>query len=150
MSEPTISGVYELIEWHDNGSNHRPPEVEGRFIVLNGTITTVLHNRIQPDRRITGILLGTYHLDADTFLYGYDDVSMYTASPTGISVSHDPPWTGMRAFVAKTDGGEVRLRTADGVQEFLFTMAGLIYSENGSPVRRWRRVRSGEPSAAQA
>jgi hypothetical protein len=142
MSEQTISGVYELIEWHDNGSIHRPPEVEGRFVVLNGTVSTILHNRIRPDSRITGILLGTYRLDADTFCYGYDDVSMYTESPTGISVSHDPPWTGLRAFVAKIDGSDVRLRTTDGAEEFLFTTAGLTYRENGRSVRRWRRVSS--------
>ena len=37
-----IEGVYILDEWNIDGQTFRPPAVEGRFVVLNGNIMTVL------------------------------------------------------------------------------------------------------------
>jgi hypothetical protein len=45
--KPTIEGVYILDEWMINGQTFRPPAVEGRFVILNGNIMTVLINNSQ-------------------------------------------------------------------------------------------------------
>src|SRR5438552_2206543 len=41
-----IEGVYALEEWQTESGVFRPPQVEGRGTLLNGTITVILHNRI--------------------------------------------------------------------------------------------------------
>jgi len=46
-----ITGLYTLEEWHKDGEVLRPPQVDGRFILLNGTIMTILDNKLQPSRR---------------------------------------------------------------------------------------------------
>jgi hypothetical protein len=54
-------------------------------------------------------------------------------------VSHKAPWEGMRSFSVSRDGDTVLLRSATE-QEFLFSRAGLKYSEKGKVLRVWRRI----------
>jgi hypothetical protein len=135
-----ITGVYTLVEWYVDGVTYRPPLVGGRFIMLDGTITTILHNRSHAQKTMTGALAGTYSLDAGHFSYGYEDVSMVIESPSGASVSHEPLWKGRRSFAVSSDGDAVRLTAVDGQQEFVFNASGFTYSEDGKPLRIWRRV----------
>jgi hypothetical protein len=134
------SGVYELEEWHIDGAVLRPPQVQGRFILLNGTITTILHNRTVPMTQTTSVFVGTYVLDTVHFSYGYQDASIFSEAPSGISSSHKLPWEGVRSFahIASPDG--VLFRSENGQLQFLFTSAGTTYSENGQTLRVWRRI----------
>jgi len=134
------SGVYELEEWHIDGAMLKPPQVEGRFILLNGTITTILHNRTSSEIQTTSVLVGKYVLDKTHFSYGYQDASIFTLSPSGTSSSHKRPWEGVRSFTPLVMPDGVRFRSENGQQEFLFTAGGLTYSENGQTVRVWRRI----------
>lgn len=43
-------------------------------------------------------------------------------------------------FTLISENNAVRLRSVNGLQEFLFTPDGLTYSENLSVERVWRRV----------
>ena len=47
----TIEGVYILDEWNIDGQTFRPPLVEGRFVVLNGNIMTVLIDATQEAKK---------------------------------------------------------------------------------------------------
>jgi hypothetical protein len=114
--------------------------VDGRFILLNGTVTTILHNRAPPERRITSVLVGKYILDEAQFSYGYQDASIFVETPSGVSVSHTPPWEGTRLFATTMTPAGVQLRSQSGHQMFSFTAAGFTYSENGLPLRVWRRI----------
>ena len=135
-----ISGVYALAEWHADGKVYRPPQVDGRFIVLDGTITTILHNRSQAQAPTTSVYVGTYTLDSGTFSYAYEDVSTYTEGSSGASASHQPLWKGLRSFTVSVEGDAVHFRAASGPQEFVFTAAGVTYTDDGKPLRVWRRV----------
>jgi hypothetical protein len=135
-----MGGVYTLEEWHKDGEVFRAPQVEGRFVLLNGMIMTILHNRMQAPNQTTVVLLGRYVLDSTTFSYGYDNTSIFTETPSGTSVSHKPRWEGMRSFAANLEDGVVHLRSESGQWEFMFTAEGLTYSENGKPLRVWRRI----------
>lgn len=135
-----ITGVYTLVEWYAEAVTYRPPQVDGRFILLDGTITTMLHNRSDAQKTMTGAWAGTYSLDASHFSYGYEDVSMVVETASGASVSHEPPWKGRRSFTVSSDGDTVRLTAVDGQQEFVFNASGFTYLENGKPLRVWRRM----------
>src|SRR5271156_4647542 len=93
-----IFGVYELEEWHVDGAVLRPPQVQGRFILLNGTITTILHSRVPSERQMTSVFVGKYVLENARFSYGYQDSAIVVETPSGVSESHKPPWEGMRSF----------------------------------------------------
>jgi hypothetical protein len=134
------SGVYELAEWHIDGVVLKPPQVEGRFILLNGTITTILHNRTSSGTQTTMVLVGKYVLDKAHFSYGYEDASIFTETPSGTSSSHKQPWEGERSFTAIATPDGIRFQSENGQQEFLFTAPGLRYSENGQTLRVWRRI----------
>ena len=135
-----MTGLYTLEEWHKDGEAFRPPQVEGRFILLNGVIMTILDNKMQPSNRSTTVLIGKYELTSDRFAYGYDDVSVFTEAADAPKVSHKPMWEGMRAFTPGIEGDLVRLREENGSREFVFTNEGLDYFVDGKLLRKWRRT----------
>ena len=135
-----IAGLYTLEEWHKDGEVFRPPQVDGRLIILNGLFTTILQNRMQPSSRSTTVLIGRYELNSDRFSYGYDDVSVFTEEGDATKVSHKPMWDGMRAFIPGIEGDLVRLRQVNGPYEFVFTSEGLNYFDDGKLLRKWRRT----------
>ena len=50
-----ITGIYTLLEWDKDGGHYVPPQVEGRFVLLNGVIMTTNHKAgglyLPPDDR---------------------------------------------------------------------------------------------------
>ena len=135
-----MTGLYILEEWHKDGEVLRPPQAQGRFILLNGVIMTILDNKMQPSSRATTVLVGKYELTSEKFSYGYDDVSIFTEEADSTKVSHKPLWEGMRGFIPSIEGDRLRLRQENGMRELLFTSEGLDYSENGKLLRKWRRT----------
>jgi hypothetical protein len=135
----TIDGIYAIEEWHTDAGVFRPPQVDGRFILLNGAVAIILHNRIQEAKQTTTASYGSYVLSATEFSYRYEEPSVFTQTSSEITVSHKAPWEGMRSFSVSRDGDTVLLRSATE-QEFLFSRAGLKYSEKGKVLRVWRRI----------
>ena len=135
-----IDGVYTLEEWHSDGQVLRPPQVDGRFVLMNGTVTTVLLNDAQEANRTSNAQFGTYVLDETSFSYGYDTRSSFTQTPSNITVSRTPSFAGMRRFAVSIDGRVARLKS--GPQEFIFTPEGMRYLENGRLLRVWRHVKA--------
>jgi len=135
-----VRGIYTFEEWHKDGNVFRPPQVEGRFVLQDGTIMTALHNRIQSPNQTTVLVYGGYQFESSTFTYGYDSTSIFTETPSGTTVSHKPLFEGKRSFVTVVEGKNIRLRSEGGKQELLFSSEGLTYSENGQVLRVWRRL----------
>ena len=135
-----MAGLYTLEEWHKDGAVFRSPQVNGRFVILNGTIMTILDNRMQPSIRVTTVVIGRYELDPTRFSYAYDEVSEITEEGDTAKVSHKSRWDGMRTFTPSMDGDALRLRQTDGPFEFVFTSEGLDYRSDGKTVRKWRRT----------
>jgi hypothetical protein len=135
-----IDGVYTLEEWHSEGQVLRPPLVDGRFVLMNGTVTTVLLNDAQESNRTSNASFGKYVLDETNFSYGYDVRSSFTQTTSTITVSRTPGFAGMRQFAVSVEGNAVHLKSGQG--EFVFSPEGLRYSENGRLLRVWRRVKA--------
>jgi hypothetical protein len=57
-----IEGVYILDEWNIDGTLFRPPAVEGRFVILNGNIMTILIDTTQESKNIYSTMYGVYSL----------------------------------------------------------------------------------------
>jgi hypothetical protein len=68
-----IEGVYVLEEFKVRGEVFRPPQIAGRFIALNGTVTYVFHDRTQQSNQISYVGIGKYRATASQYSYGYDD-----------------------------------------------------------------------------
>ncbi len=135
-----FEGMYALEEWHKDGQVLHPPQVDGRFVLLNGSVVYIIHSRVPGATQTTSASFGTYVLRDGKFSYRYDVPSTFTQTASGITVSRDPPWEGMRSFDVLRDRDAVRLRSPNGAQEFVFTKDGLTYSEGGKVLRVWRRV----------
>jgi hypothetical protein len=136
-----IDGAYILEEWHDADRVFRSPQVEGRFVLLNGAVVTILINKMREERQTTGALFGVYELSAGSFSYRYDNASAFTKTESAINASHDLPWEGMRDFdIMQEEGTTVRLRSRSAERaEFIFNVDGIRYSEGGKLLRVWRR-----------
>jgi hypothetical protein len=133
-----VEGAYSLEEWHLATGAAQPPHVTGRFVLLNGSVVTLL--RIQEANQTTVASYGTYALDPNRFTYKYDDTAVYVQTASSITVSNKLPFEGMRGFAVVSEGDAVRFRSDTGSQEFLFTADRLSYSENGKVQRVWRRI----------
>jgi len=135
-----IVGVYALEEWHSDGQVFRPPTVEGRMVLLDGTIVVVHHNRTKWPAETTLVAFGKYTLDTDRFGYGYDSTSVITETRSGSSVSHKPLWEGIRSFSISSEHGLVRLRSESGKLAFVFGRTDVTYYEGGQVLLVWRRI----------
>ena len=135
-----IAGVYTLEQWHKDGKIFSSPQVEGQFILRNGLVTTILHDRMELPSQKTTILHGKYRVESNKFFYGYDDTSIYTETPSGVSVSHKPFWEGMREFAISSEAGEIYFRSENPKREWVFNGDGLTFSENDKLIRVWRRI----------
>src|SRR5882672_2821723 len=105
-----IEGVYALEEWHTEAGVFRPPQVDGRFSMFNGTIIVIIHNRMKESPQTTVASYGIYLLTSKEFSYRYPDRSVFTITPDSITVSHKPAWEGMRTFDVIPEGNNLRLR----------------------------------------
>ena len=84
---------------------------------------------------------GEYSSAGERFSYGYDRRVWVTRRPTGVEVRDVIPFKGPRLFQAPSGGGGGRYE-ADGGR-YVFEVLGdtLVYSEDGSWLRRWIRAR---------
>src|ERR1700687_1776892 len=90
-----IEGVYVLEEFKKDGEVFRPPQVAGRYVVLNGVVLFIFHDRTQQSKQTSNVGFGTYTVSSTAYAYHYDDYAMYTHTSAGTSVSRQPPWDGM-------------------------------------------------------
>jgi hypothetical protein len=137
----SVEGVYALQEWHKDGKAFKPSQVDGRFVLMNGTVVTILNDRTEEANQATIALFGSYVLEELKFSYRYSSASVFRQTTTGITASYKEPWEGMRTFAVSPEGDAVRFRSENGQQEFLFTHDSLRYSENGKILRTWRRIK---------
>ena len=136
-----IEGVYILEEWNIEGQTFRPPAVEGRFVILNGNIMTVLIDTRQDSKKSYTTLFGVYSLTPDSFVYKYETRTTFTQTPDKISLSRAIPWEGMREFTVKQEGNSVHLQSGEKAA-FDFNPDREIYSEGGKVLRVWHRAKS--------
>jgi hypothetical protein len=135
-----IDGAYILEEWHTDAGVFRPPQVEGRVVFLDGSVVTILIDKMQPGRQITVAEFGLYELRAESFSYRYVNASTFTGTENTADVSRTLPWEKMRDFDVAQEGATVRLRSRSSDQaEFLLDAEGMRYSVGGKLLRVWRR-----------
>jgi hypothetical protein len=141
-----IEGVYTLQEWHAGEEIIRPPAVDGRFVLRDGIVATILKNWSKPDAKVSAANYGRYSLDSSGFSYSYEDATAVTETPSEAKVSHKPIFEGTRSFTVTREANGVRLRRTEGNIEFFFTPELLTYSENGKVLRVWKRVKPDKQS----
>jgi hypothetical protein len=135
-----VEGVYQLREWRTAQGVLRPPAVDGRFVLGNGAVVTLLRNGSQPASKVSVAAFGSYILDGSGFSYRYEDSTVATETPTEARVSHQPLFEGTRSFTVAREADGVRCKRAEGGIEFFFTPQSLTYSENGKVLRVWQRT----------
>ena len=137
-----IEGVYILDEWNIDGQTFRSPAVEGRFVILNGNIMTVLIDTTQKSKNNYSTLYGVYSLTPNSFAYKYETRATFIQTPDNISLSRGLPWEGMREFTVKQEGKLPCSFTIRGEKAaFDFNPDGEIYSEGGKVLRVWHRAK---------
>ena len=135
-----IEGIYILDEWNIDGQTFRPPAVEGRFVILNGNVMSVLIDTTQASKKTYTTLYGVYSLTSDSFAYKYETRATFIQTPDKISLARAIPWGGMREFTVKQEGNSVHLQSGEKAA-FDFNPDGEIYSEDGKVLRVWHRAK---------
>ncbi len=141
--EDYVEGTYTLEEWHAGDEILRPPAVDGRFVLGDGVVATILKNWSQQASKLSGATYGRYSLDTSGFSYSYEDAIFVTETPAETKVSYKLLFDGTRSFTVSQEADGVHLRRIEGEIEFVFSKELLTYSENGKVLRVWRRVKAG-------
>ena len=63
-----IEGIYALDEWHIGGETFRPPQVDGRFVLENGAVITILLNNATETNKTSSAQFGVFVLDQTSFV----------------------------------------------------------------------------------
>ena len=136
-----IEGVYVLEEFKRDGEVFRPHQVAGRYVVLNGVVLFIFHDRTQQSKQTSNIGFGVYTVSSTAYTYHYDDYAIYTSTSDGTSVSRQPPWEGMRPFTLVFEKSEMHLRYADAQQDILCSLDGLLVTLGPGSYRKYRRAK---------
>lgn len=132
-----VQGVYSLAEWRREGAMLTPPRVDGRFILRDGLIVTILSDADDPGGALSVAQYGRFTLDTTHFAYGYEHAANFQVTPTGI-VALPMLAAGWRIFTVRREAEQVVLATESAA--FTFTPAGMAYAEDGVVLRRWQRL----------
>ena len=66
-----LSGMYEVVSWHDGTALHVPPAVVGRWSFIEGKVMCIIHNRVNPDESKSAIGWGYGSISDGIFTYAY-------------------------------------------------------------------------------
>lgn len=136
----SLEGTWRLVAHRIGQEVLHPPRAEGFFSLRDGIVLFQLRRMIG-DTVFEFCGSGGYSESADGFSYRYDRMVWVTRRPTGIKVRDSIPFKGPRVFQARYVTAGLRYQ-AEGAR-FVFEVLGdtLTYSEDGSWLRRWIRVR---------
>jgi hypothetical protein len=137
-----LEGVYALEEFRKDGVVYGSPQVAGRYMVLNGAIFWIFHDRTQQSNQTSYAAFGHYTISGGAFAYRYDDIAVYTHTDAGISVSRELPWEGMRPYVPVLESDGLHLRNVDTRTGFFCSPDGLTYTFGQGDYRKYRRIKS--------
>jgi hypothetical protein len=135
-----IEGVWALEEFHRDGQVLRSPQMEGRFVLRGGVAAFIVHDLAQRENPTARGGYGRYVVERGQLRYGVEERTSLNQAGSSITAT---PGGGLDTYAASAVGDTLRLRTANGVHEFLFTPDRQVYSERGQIVRVWRRI--GQP-----
>src|SRR5262249_32829975 len=113
-----IEGVYALEEFRKDGVVYRSPQVAGRYMILNGAVFWIFHDRTQQSNQTSNAAFGHYTITEGAFAYQYDDIAVYTDTDAGTSVSRQLPWEGMRPYVPVLESDGLHLRNVGTRTDF--------------------------------
>ena len=135
-----FEGVYAMQSWHDGDQVEYAPDADGRWVLMGGTVVSLLLKSAADRSGQTIALFGHYVIEDGAFSYGYDGGSFFMQRPGGVGDPYPVPFGEMRRYEASRDGDTVTLAMADGVADFRIVGDTVEYREGGSLMRRWRRT----------
>jgi hypothetical protein len=149
----TIEGVYELVEWNDNGVTHKPPQATGRVYRVNGNYYWIVHNETA-NGSVDFFGTGKYKITDNSYSYGYEELNLVSRTGSDVHLSRRPELTAkdlrlphMRSFNLRFEDGVVRNEAADKSIHASDVYDGeiYIYTDNDNhQVRTYKRI-SGTP-----
>jgi hypothetical protein len=139
-----IEGVYILDEFkRGDGQVFKPPQISGRWMILNGTVMWIFHDRTRPSAEISYSGFGRYTVNETSWAYWYDEMSVYTHSDTGISVSQQLPWKGMRLLTPVIERDGLHLRNLESQTDYFCSADEVRFTDGSTGVyRKYHRVKS--------
>ena len=144
-----IEGVYELVEWNDNGVIQKPPQATGRMYRVSGNHFWIAHKET-PSGSIDYFGTGKYEITGNSFAYGYAELSRISRTGSDVRLSRLPELAledirlpHMRTFNLKFDDGVVRTEPADKsihASEFYDGETYIYTDKDSHQVRTYRRI----------
>ncbi|MGH6882075.1 hypothetical protein [Hypericibacter sp.] len=134
-----IEGTWILEEWNLEGAVVRPPEATGRLSLHDDAIV-IMGSRTRFGQTKSFFAYGSYVVGESSWSYGYGAYNFLQETPSKISISKELPWQGLRRFQARTEGDKLILDYDGGKAQIVISGNDFIYNENGTLVRRWKRI----------
>jgi hypothetical protein len=137
-----VEGAYVLEEFKLDGEVFKAPQIVGRFIVLNGTVTYIFHDRTKQSSQKSYVGIGKYTVTASGYSYSYDDFTTYTHAAEGTTISRQLPFEGMLLFAPALESDGMHLRHPEPPQSDFHcsTSNGLTFNFGAGNYRKYRRT----------
>lgn len=141
-----LTGMYEVVSWHDGNTLHVPPSVTGRWSFLDGKVMCIIHNRVKPDETQSAIGWGYGSIADGIFKYSYPEFITTKGSKNASVVSQDPPFEGERKYkITFTDYGML-MKSFEETQTWEIHKDKMVYTdlewgpEKKYAQRTWKRI----------
>jgi hypothetical protein len=145
-----IEGIYELVEWNDNGVIHKPPQATGRMYEVNGNHFWMAHNETA-NGSVDYFGTGRYKITENTYSYGYDEEKLVSKSGSNVQLIQPHEAWGkdlvlphMRTFDLKFENGVVKDEPVDKSihASGIWDGESYIYTDNDKhQVRTYKRIK---------
>jgi hypothetical protein len=137
--EDIVEGSWQLDLWNAEGHQWKLPDAHGRFVLRDGVVI-FMAQRPSLQGKYTRYAYGRYELTDTTWSYGYLHDTILRETETGIDISRDLPWEGLRIFNIVRHATGAQLSCEGGMYKVTYEADRLFYFEAERLVRAWTRI----------
>jgi hypothetical protein len=134
-----IEGSWHLDLWADEEREWKPPDAHGRFVLRDGVVI-FMAQRPSPRGSYARYAYGRYELTETTWSYGYLHDTILHETDTGIKISRELPWSGLRTFNIGRHGSRIQLNSEDENYRLVYEDDRFFYFEAARLIRAWTRI----------
>jgi hypothetical protein len=146
LTPQCMEGVYTLEEMKRGEEVYKPPQISGRWMILNGVVMWIFHDYTNPSGEISYSGFGRYTVNTTGFAYRYDDMSIYTHAGAGISKTQPSQilqWEGMRLFTPVIQQDGLHLRNMENRLDYFCSADEVnVIAPDLAFYRKYHRVKS--------
>ena len=125
-----LSGMYEVVSWHDGTTLHTSPAVVGRWSFIEGNVMCIIHNRVNPDESESAIGWGYGSISDGIFTIAYPEFITTKGSKEGSIIDQSSPFEGERKYKITFTSYGILMKSFEGTQTWEVHKDKMVYTDH--------------------